>query len=79
MQSEIHTSADRRVTEFVERFKGAGDGPAARECAADLHAATIRIGGWKFVYFSDNRFARIRYAPVTPYGSWRWNAYAKYV
>jgi hypothetical protein len=31
MQPEIHTSDDGRVTEFIERMNGAGDGPAARE------------------------------------------------
>ncbi len=31
MQPETHTSEDRRVTEFIERMSGAGDGPAARD------------------------------------------------
>jgi hypothetical protein len=31
MQPETHTSEDRRVTEFVERMDGAGEGPAARD------------------------------------------------
>jgi hypothetical protein len=31
MQPETHTTEDRRVTEFVERMNGAGDGPAARD------------------------------------------------
>src|SRR5712692_2579931 len=31
-----------------------------------------------FLYLPrDSRFASRRYAPGTPYGSWRWNAYAK--
>ena len=31
MQPEIHTTEGRRVTEFIERMNGAGDGPAARD------------------------------------------------
>jgi hypothetical protein len=31
MQVEIHTSEDQLVSEFIERMKGAGDGPAARD------------------------------------------------
>jgi len=31
MQPETHTSEDRRVTEFIARINGAGDGPAARD------------------------------------------------
>lgn len=35
MQPEIHTSDDRRVTEFIERMNGAGEGPAARDVYRD--------------------------------------------
>lgn len=31
MQPETHTSEDRRVTEFIARMNGAGDGPAERD------------------------------------------------
>jgi hypothetical protein len=31
MQPDIHTSEDRRVTEFIERMSGAGDEPASRD------------------------------------------------
>jgi len=35
MQAEILTHEDQRVTEFVERMHGAGDGPAARDAYRD--------------------------------------------
>ncbi len=76
MQPGIHVSEDRRVTDFIERMHGAGDGPAARDAyregfdrlRSQLELYPVRGRRPSLVFESAARTARTLAASCLPLG-----------